>query len=181
MPNDPMPDSVQFDRTQHFEQSIWPHLAAAYSFARWMVRNTEDAEDIVQESFVKAFRSVETFRGSDIRPWLFAIIRNNAINFLNRNKSKLVEPDKETREPVDPNPNPENLLAQQQRRAAVRSSISRLPIEFREALLLREMEAMPYKEIAFVLKVPMGTVMSRISRARQLLIEDLMGEKEVSP
>ena len=181
MPLDPTPDRAQFDRTQHFEQIVWPHLAAAYSFARWMVRNTEDAEDIVQESFVKAFRSAETVRGLNIRPWLFAIVRNSAINFLNRNKSNLVELGNETCEPIDPNPNPENSLVQQQRRNAVRSAISRLPMEFREALLLREMEDMTYKEIAFVLKVPMGTVMSRISRARQLLVEELIAEKEVRP
>ncbi len=166
------------DRQRFFEQAIWPHLAAAYHFARWLVPNHHDAEDVVQESFVKAFKSAETFRGSDARPWLFAIIRNSAMNFLNRNRQGKDTSLDDATEPVDASPNPEATLQEEQRRREVRRAIARLPEEFREALLLREMEGMAYKEIAYVLKIPVGTVMSRLARARALLIEELLGGKE---
>lgn len=162
---------------QSFERAIWPHLATAYNFARWMVRNHHDAEDIVQESFVKAFQSAATLRG-DARPWLLAIVRNSAINFLNRNKMRNTTPIQDAAEPADPAPGPETSLAEAGRAQAVRDAIERLPAEFREALLLREMEGMPYKEIAYVLKAPIGTVMSRLSRARALLVEELILQKE---
>jgi RNA polymerase sigma-70 factor (ECF subfamily) len=170
----------QGDRARNFERAIWPHLAAAYHFARWMVRNHHDAEDIVQESFVKAFRSSETLRGTDARPWLLAIVRNSAIGFLNRNKREQAGPIPVSAEPIDSAPDPELSLERSLRIRTVRAAIDRLPPEFREALLLREMEGLAYKEIAFVLKVPIGTVMSRISRARALLIEELIDHKEAS-
>ncbi len=127
---------------------------------------------------MKALGAAGTFRGTDARPWLFAIVRNNALNFLSRGKRR--EAAVETvPEPADPAPDPEVLLAGRQRRVQVRAAIARLPLEFREALLLREMEGMAYKEIAAVLKVPMGTVMSRLSRARQLLMQELLPKQEI--
>jgi RNA polymerase sigma-70 factor (ECF subfamily) len=170
---------VQRSDSTHFESVIQPHLGAAYNFARWIVRNHHDAEDVVQESLVKAFRAADTFHGTDVRPWLFAIVRNSAINFLKRDKCKDVAVGEAIMEPIDPSPNPEMSLLEQRRRDRVRSAIGRLPFEFREALLLREMEGLAYKEIASVLKVPMGTVMSRLSRARQLLVEELITAKEL--
>ena len=174
------PDSSQAERSRYFESAIWPHLASVYNFARWMVRNHHDAEDVAQESLVKAFRSAETFRGNDVRPWLLAIVRNSAQNFLSRNHRDKNESTRDVAELVDSAPNPEISLVVDRRREMVRSAISRLPLEFREALLLREMEGMSYKEIAFVLKVPLGTVMSRLSRARVLLVEELIVNKEAN-
>ncbi len=152
------------ERNRYFEQFIWPQLEAAYRFARWMVRDHHDAEDVVQESFVKAYRAAESFRGSDVRPWLFAIVRNSAVNYLQRQRTK-EGPD--AAELADPSPDPETSLARKRDRDRVRAAIRELPAEFREALLLREMEDMAYKEIAAVLNTPIGTVMSRLSRARQ--------------
>jgi RNA polymerase sigma-70 factor (ECF subfamily) len=157
---------------------MWPHLAAAYNFARWLVHDHHDAEDVVQESFVKAFKSAETFRGSDVRPWLLAIVRNTAINLLNRNRQQGTEALPDAAEPADAAPGPEASLDQTQRGELVRAAIARLPQEFREALLLREMEELSYKEIAQVLKVPIGTVMSRLSRARALLVGELIVQTE---
>lgn len=168
------PGASPAQRTLHFEEAIWPHLAAAYNFARWLVHNHHDAEDIAQESFVKAFKSAETFRGTDVRPWLFAIVRNSAINFLSRHKQEQTAVALDGLEPLDSAPNPELSLAQERRRQQVRAAIGRLPLEFREALLLREMEGMSYKEIAYVQKVALGTVMSRLSRARALLVDELV-------
>ena len=174
------PDSSQVERSRYFETTIWPHLASAYNFARWMVRNHHDAEDVAQESLAKAFRSAETFRGTDVRPWLLAIVRNSALNFLSRNNRAKNEESQDMAEPVDSAPDPETSLVQDRRREAVRAAIGRLPLEFREALLLREMEGMPYKEIASVLKVPRGTVMSRLSRARAQLVEELTVNREAN-
>ena len=174
------PDSSQADRSRYFEMFVWPHMTAAYSFARWMMRNHHDAEDVVQESFVKAFRAVDRLRGEDPRPWLLTIVRNTAINFLNRRRSEGVDHGENDPEPVDSAPNPEMSLAQRRRRERVRSAIKRLPVEFRETLVLREMEGMAYKEIAAVLKIPVGTVMSRLSRARDLLVGELVAAKETS-
>ena len=174
------PDSSQAERSRFFEKAIWPHLASVYNLARWMVRNHHDAEDVAQESLVKAFRSADTFRGNDVRPWLLAIVRNSALNFLGRNNRDKIESTQDMAELVDSAPNPETSLVADRRREMVRSAISRLSLEFREALLLREMEGMSYKEIAFVLKVPLGTVMSRLSRARALLVGELIVNKDAS-
>ena len=157
---------------------MWPHLRTAYNFARWLVRNDHDAEDVVQESFTKAFQSLDTFRGGDSRKWLLAIVRNTALNSIRSRRPIEVAWNENTREPVDAAPSPEAGLIRSSDRASVRSAIERLPDEFRETLVLREIEGLPYKEIAFVLKVPVGTVMSRLSRARKQLVQELNIEKE---
>jgi RNA polymerase sigma factor (sigma-70 family) len=165
------------NRTAQFEQAIWPHSRAAYNFARWMVRNDHDAEDIVQESLLKALGAIHTLRGSDARPWLLSIVRNTALNFLNRQKPALLAEGSESIElRADTSPDPERSLIAQSRRERVHSAIDRLQPEFREALVLREIEGLAYKEIGFVLKVPIGTVMSRLSRARNLLAQELLTE-----
>ncbi len=164
-------------RTAQFEQAIWPHSRAAYNFARWLVRNDHDAEDIVQESFLKALGAIHTLRGGDARPWLLAIVRNTALNFLSRQKPAMQAEGSESIElQSDSAPDPERSLIAQSRRDRVRSAIDRLQPEFREALVLREIEGLAYKEIGFVLKVPIGTVMSRLSRARNLLAQELLPE-----
>jgi RNA polymerase sigma-70 factor (ECF subfamily) len=164
--------------TAYFDESIWPHLRAAYNFARWLVRNDQDAEDIVQESFLKAYKAAGEFRGRDPRVWLLAIVRNTTINLMRRRRSEQTVPWRdELPEPADPAANPEAALISQSRRAQIRAAIQVLPDDFREALVLREFEGLSYKEIASVTNTPIGTVMSRLSRARALLLDQLVGER----
>ena len=165
------------ERTASFDRIIWPHARAAYNFARWMVRNDHDAEDVAQESLLKALQAIDTLRGGDARAWLLSIVRNTALNFITRKR-----PTKETawsesvEQRPDAAPGPERSLIAQSRRDRVHSAITRLQPEFREALVLREIEGLAYKEIGFVLKVPIGTVMSRLSRARNFLAKELLTE-----
>ncbi len=165
-------------RTRFFELTVWPHMRSAYNLARWLVRNGDDAEDIVQEAFLKAFKALDTFRGGDARVWTLSIVRNTAMNFLRRRKPDVAS-DLSQLEPADRSPNAEEGMLEQSRRDPVRSAIARLEPEFREALVLREIEGLSYKEIAAVLDVPTGTVMSRLSRARQRLLIELAPDKEV--
>ena len=161
---------------------MWPHVRAAYNVARWLVRNNHDAEDIVQESFMKAYKAIDTFRGGDARVWMLAIVRNTAMTFLRRRKPDITVnwSVQEQPEPEDHAPDPERGLLEQSRREQVRGAISRLAPEFREAIVLREIEDLSYKEIASILNIPMGTVMSRLSRARNQLLVELGSSKEVS-
>jgi RNA polymerase sigma factor (sigma-70 family) len=163
----------------YFELTMWPHMRAAYNYARWLVRNNHDAEDVVQESFMKAYRALETFRGGDARVWILSIVRNAALDLLRRNKAGDLSVGDDLPEPADTSPDPERTLLDQSRRQHVRQAISRLAPEFRETLVFREIEGLSYKEIAGILKVPMGTVMSRLSRARTMLLSELIAEKEV--
>jgi RNA polymerase sigma-70 factor (ECF subfamily) len=167
-------------KVRYFELTMWPHMRAAYNLARWLVRNDQDAEDIVQESFLKAYKAQESFRGSEAKTWMLSIVRNTAMDFLRRYKAGLAAPlGDQGYEPEDHSPDPERALVEQSRREQVRQAISHLAPEFREAIVLREIEGLPYKEIASVLGIPMGTVMSRLSRARNLLLVELGGSKEV--
>ena len=167
-------------KVRFFELTMWPHMRAAYSLARWLVRNDHDAEDIVQESFLKAYKAQESFRGGETKTWMLAIVRNTAMDFLRRCKSSATTTlDEPGYEPRDDSPDPERALLEQSRRDRVRQAISQLEPEFREAIVLREIEGLSYKEIAAVLNIPMGTVMSRLSRARNLLLVELGGSKEV--
>jgi RNA polymerase sigma-70 factor (ECF subfamily) len=165
------------DRSKHFDEILWPHLRAAYNFARWLVRNEHDAEDIVQESFVKAYQALDRFRGGDARVWLMAIVRNTAMSLLRRRRADT--PPESVPEPLDESAGVEEKLIAGERRHQVRTAIEKLPADYRETLVLRELEGMSYKEIATVLDVPMGTVMSRLARARNLLLRDLVAERGV--
>ena len=168
-------------KVRSFELTMWPHMRAAYNLARWLVRNDQDAEDIVQDSFLKAYKAQESFRGSDSRVWMLSIVRNTALDFLRRYKSRsAVSLEDQVHEPADHTPDPERELLESTRREQVREAISHLEPEFREVIVLREMEGLSYKEIASVLSIPMGTVMSRLSRARNLLLVELGGAKGVS-
>jgi RNA polymerase sigma-70 factor (ECF subfamily) len=160
-------------KVRFFELTMWPHMRAAYNLARWLVRNDQDAEDIVQESFLKAFKAQASFRGSEAKTWMLAIVRNTAMDFRRRDKSGIAVPlGDEGYEPKDDSPDPERAFVDQSRQA-----ISHLEPEFREVIVLREIEGLPYKEIASVLGIPMGTVMSRLSRARNQLLVELSGTK----
>ena len=172
-------------KVRTFELTMWPHMRAAYNLARWLVRNDHDAEDIVQESFLKAYKAQESFRGSEPKTWMLAIVRNTAMDFLRRVKSSgpVTADNRELEarlEPKDHSPDPERALLEQSRRDQLHQAISQLAPEFREAIVLREIEGLSYKEIASVLGIPMGTVMSRLARARSQLLVELGGSaKEV--
>lgn len=163
-----------------FELTMWPHMRAAYNLARWLVRNDQDAEDVVQESFLKAYKAQESFRGTEAKTWMLSIVRNTAMDFLRRYKSSATASfDEGGPEPEDQSPDPERSLMERMRREQVHQAISHLAGEFREVIVLREIEGMSYKEMASVLGIPMGTVMSRLSRARNLLLAELRGAEEV--
>jgi len=151
-----------------FEQAVLPHLDAAYNLARWLTRNDHDAEDVVQEACLRAFKFFSGFRGGDSRKWLLAIVRNAFYDSIHdsRNGELTTEFDEEVHSQASDTLDPESLLLQDADRELVRQALEALPLEFREALVLRELEGLSYKEIAEVARIPLGTVMSRLARAR---------------
>jgi len=153
-----------------FEKTVLPHLDAAYNLARWLTRNEHDAEDIVQEAYLRAFRFFDGFRGGDGRSCLLAVVRNTTLTWLRREKTALqVSFDEEMHGPGSEAATVEAKLVEGARFAALRNCLDLLPVEFREVVVMREMEEMSYREIAEAASAPIGTVMSRLSRARQSL------------
>ena len=155
------------DELTAFDQAVLPHLDAAYNLALWLTRDDQDAQDVVQEASLRAFKYWKGFSGRDCRSWLLAIVRNTFYSWI---RQRSVQPElTETSEfdDVDDGPNPENLLLQNAGRDTLKAALDDLPAEFREAIVLREMEGMSYKEIADIASVPIGTVMSRLARARK--------------
>jgi len=154
-----------------FEKAILPHLDAAYNLARWLTRNDADAEDVVQEAYLRAFKFFGGFHGEGGRTWLLAIVRNTTYTWMQRNRSpELNMPlDDELHEVKSNDLNPEGLLLQKADAQMLRQAMEELPIEFREVLVLRELDEMSYKQIAAVADLPLGTVMSRLARARKRL------------
>ena len=151
-----------------FEETILPHLDAVYNLARWLVRNTDDAEDIVQDACLRAFRYFGGFDGGNARAWLLTIVRNTAYCWLQkvRGGSPVVLFDEEVHTGGMEPPNPEELLLRNADGRLVEKAMQELPVRFREVLVLRELEGLSYKEIADVMCMPLGTVMSTLSRAR---------------
>jgi len=139
-----------------------------YNLARWLTRNETDAEDLVQEAFLRAFKAFPGFRGTDARAWLLAIVRNACYTWLRRTRAQKVTTafDEEIHTVDGDVLNPERLVLQEADRTRVRQALEELPVEFREVLVLREIEGLSYKEIATVADIPVGTVMSRLARAR---------------
>jgi RNA polymerase sigma-70 factor (ECF subfamily) len=156
---------------------VVPHLGAAYNLARWLTGNDHDAEDVVQESCLRAYRFFDGFHGTDGRPWLLAIVRNACYSWLRANRRQPVAIDDVMLEPEDPSPNPEALHLNEIDQQLLRRAIEELPEEFREAIILRELEGLSYKEIGAVTGAPVGTVMSRLARARQRLETALAGQR----
>ena len=149
-----------------------PHLDAAHNLARWLVSNPHDAEDVVQEACVRALTFFDGFHGEDGRAWLLAIVRNTCYDWLRKRKRAV--PLEEIAPPADGTPGPEAQQLAAADRTLVRQSIERLPEEYREVIVLRELEGLSYKQIATVIDTPVGTVMSRLSRGRKRL-EELLG------
>jgi RNA polymerase sigma factor (sigma-70 family) len=159
----------------NFEQEALPHLDAAYNLARWLTRNDDDAQDVVQEAYMRAFRFSGGFRGGSVRAWLLRIVRNTCYTWLQQNRPP--QPTAEFDEKLfrsDPcTLNPEEALLRNDSGKLLRQVLETLPLDFREVLILRELEEMSYKEIAQVTGMPAGTVMSRLSRARSALRQSL--------
>ena len=158
-------------RSRGFEEVVLPHLDAAYNYARWLTRNDAEAEDVVQDACVRAMRFLSSLRDDDARPWLFAIIRNA---WYSRAARRTGSPERlpleaASYDPPDSAPDPEARLLRQHAVGRVREALEQLPPDFREVLVLREFEEMSYKAIASVVGVPIGTVMSRLARARDRL------------
>jgi len=158
-------------RLTEFERQVLPHLDAAYNLARFLMRNEQDAEDVVQEASLRAFRFFENFRGENSRAWFLKIVRNTSFTFLKKNRpaEMKVEFDEELHGGQTKMMDPRLEVDRSQDRQTVRAAIEQLPLEFREAITLRELEGASYKEIADVASVPIGTVMSRLARARRQL------------
>lgn len=175
----------QPDLARRFRELMLPHLDAAYNFARYLTHDAAAAEDVVQEAYLRALRAFPGYRGGEPKAWLLAIVRNCAFTWSKRERGRaartadslsfgdgdegapieaVADPDQET---------PETVLVRQVDIAAVREAVAALPEPFRETLVLRELEELPYKEIAAVTSAPIGTVMSRLARARALLAEAL--------
>src|SRR5579859_4240493 len=172
-------------QARQFRLLVLPHLDSAYNFARYLTRDAEAAEDIVQDAFLRAFRAFPDYRGGAPKAWLFAIVRNCFLNSARARKSSsavlveecelsdaqslalanIADPDQDT---------PEDELIRQRDAAALRAVIENLPEPFRETLVLRELEELSYKEIAALTSAPIGTVMSRLARARQMLCDMLL-------
>lgn len=154
-----------------FEDAVLPHLDAAFNYARWLTRDQADAEDLVQDACLRAVRYLHTLRDADARAWLFTIVRNAWYGRLSR-RSRSAERtayDAERDEQADEALDPEEQLMQRYTVTTVRLALERLPVDFREVIVLRELEGLSYRDIATVLGVPIGTVMSRISRGRERL------------
>jgi RNA polymerase sigma factor (sigma-70 family) len=165
-------------KTKNFEAQMLPHLNAAWNLARWLTRSDHDAHDVVQEAFLRAYRFYEGFRGVQSRSWLLAIVRNTAYSWMEANRGAVPLDENGAHDPVEPD-NPESLAVRGDERRRVNAALARLPAEYREVLVLREMEEMSYREIALVAAIPIGTVMSRLARGRKLLSGYLAGsEKE---
>jgi len=160
----------------NFEQQALPHLDAAYNLARWLTRNDQDARDVVQEAYLRAFRFFPGFRGGgDARSWLLKIVRNTCYTWLHANRplQGAAEFDENLFSPNFRAPNPEETLLQNEHATLLRHALEKLPPNFREVLILRELEGMSYSEIADVTGMPAGTVMSSLSRARARLRQAL--------
>jgi RNA polymerase sigma-70 factor (ECF subfamily) len=157
----------------HFERTVLVHLDAAYNLARWLTRDEHDAEDVVQEACLRAFRFFEGYRGGNSRAWLLTIVRHTCYTWLQKNRAHELVALDDTIDNADPAAGPEELVLQSVDQQSLRKALEELPVEFREVIILRELEEMSYKEIAAIARVPLGTVMSRLARARQRLQHSL--------
>ncbi len=165
-----------------FESIVMPHLDSAYNLARWITRNQQDAEDVVQEAMLKAFRFFDAFRGTDPRPWLLAIVRNCAYTWLEKNRpAETIEFDEVTHSADEAGrshspyseSNPEVILLHGATAKLVNQAIEQLPAGYREVIVMRELEDLSYKDIATIAGLPIGTVMSRLARGREMLRSSL--------
>ena len=173
MPLDMLNDNA--DKARLFRETAIPHLDDLYTVARYLMRNASDADDAVQEAYLRAYRHFHTFNGNAIRPWLMAILRNVCrAEFARRSGVHAVQPEDDAPEQASPlwqeeQEFPEGSLLRHESAGSVRSLVASLPDQFREVLVLRDVEDLSYREIADAIGAPIGTVMSRLARARSML------------
>lgn len=166
------------DDRQRFNEAVLPYIDDALSLARWLTGNVADAEDVVQDACIRAFRAIATVRPTDGRAWLLAIVRNTAFTWISKNRPKAVVAtdddglfEQAVLEMIEPHASPEAILIGKMDAEYLHLAIAALPLSYREVLVLREIEGLSYQEISRVLSIPIGTVMSRLARARNLLIQ----------
>jgi RNA polymerase sigma-70 factor (ECF subfamily) len=166
-------DRPQMQTSGSFEELMLCHLDAAHNLARWLLRNEQDAQDVVQESYLRAFRSFAGFRGGNGRAWLLTIVRNTSYTLLKKNGAVDLTTsfDDEIHGFGGESPSPATILQLSEDADLIKQALEQLPAEFREILALRDQEGLSYKEIASVAQIPPGTVMSRLARARGKLKE----------
>ena len=159
------------EQNARYDAVVAPHLPAGYNLARWLTRSEQDAEDVLQEACLRAFKFCADFQGDDGRPWFLTIVRNSCYTWLRQNRRHELETsfDPELHDIPDEAANPELVLLRGVEVQLVRQALQDLPLEFREVMVLREIEGLSYKEIGRVADVPVGTVMSRLARARRRL------------
>ena len=165
------------NRTAKFEETFLPHLDAAFNLARWLTRDPADADDVVQEAYLRAFKFFDGFQGGDSRAWILKIVRNTCYTWLQKNRSNEIvyELDEELHEA--PTGNPEADLIATVDRQMLKALLQELPAPFREVVVLRDIEGLSYKEVAAITEMPLGTVMSRLARARKRL-QDQVGRQQ---
>ena len=167
---------TQEDR-RRFEEIFLPYVDAAYNLARWIIRHDQDAQDVVQDAYIRAFRGFHLFRGGNSRSWFLTIVRNTAYTFLNRRAAgkSLIPYEEEKHANIISIDDPKHELPTETQRdeyvQRALEALEQLPLQFREVIILYELEGLSYKELASTLGVPVGTVMSRLSRARRRLQE----------
>jgi RNA polymerase sigma-70 factor (ECF subfamily) len=175
------PSLDEHSRVRKFERLFVAHLDAAYDLARWLTRDERNAEDVVQEAYLRAFKFLDGFHGENGRVWLLAIVRNTYYTWLRKNQMQALSVPLDEGNTAAEGGNPvEELLQQKDARRLINSALEELPEEFREVIVLRELEDLSYKEIAAVAEIPLGTVMSRLARARKLLLQHLQHARQES-
>ena len=173
------------DKARRFERTVLPHLDAAYNLARWLARDHHDAEDVVQLAFIRAFRFFDNFRDGNARAWLLTIVRRTYYSWLRDHRhedddvgfDELIHSDNDAlggASPFDAGSNPESVAIGEDNRRIVNQALEKLPRAYREVVVLKDIENMSYKEIAEVVEIPIGTVMSRLARGRKLLGDYLL-------
>lgn len=162
-------------RKRRFEETVLPHLDAAYNLARWLTRDEAGAEDAVQNACLRAYRFFDAQQGPSPKAWLMAIVRNAAYDWIEERRRRSLEEqyDDEAHGLAAPGDSPHAASERASEARRVRECIAALPVEYREVVVLRELEGLSYKEISAVVDVPIGTVMSRLSRGRDLLQQSL--------
>src|SRR5437773_8806171 len=169
------PDQSPKEELMSFEAAMLPHMDAAHNLAKWLLRNEQYAQDVVQEAYLRAFRSFGGFHGSNGRAWLLTIVRNTSYTLLKKNHAVDLSTtfDEEIHVSVDESVSPATILERSEDTELIKEAMDELPAEFREILALRHQEGLSYKEIADIAQIPPGTVMSRLARARAKLKECL--------
>jgi RNA polymerase sigma-70 factor (ECF subfamily) len=172
---------TETSKATRFQLLVMPHLDAAFNLARWLTHDSRDAEDVVQEAYLRAYQFFDGFHGEDGRSWMLAIVRNTFYSEYRRKQDRAQDRpfdenagEQQAGSNGDDSSEPEAAMQRKDEARSVNRALAGLPVEFREVLVLRELEDMSYRQIAVIVGVPMGTVMSRLSRARKLLSEQLL-------